>query len=94
MIIQKLNFVETCGACPEQYDVFKGGRQVGYVRLRWGTVTCDFPDCRGDTIYSHSFENDGWKGNFSDDAEREKYLNEIATMLNARLRIEKARSRK
>ena len=92
MIIQKLNFVETCGACPEQYDVFKGGRQVGYVRLRWGTVTCDFPDCRGDTIYSHSFE-DGWKGNFADDAEREKYLNEIATMLNARIQLEKARSR-
>lgn len=34
MIIQKLEFRETCGSCPEQYDVFKGGRQVGYVRLR------------------------------------------------------------
>ena len=93
MIIQKLEFRETCSSCPEQYDVFKGGRQVGYVRLRWGTVTCAYPDCRGDTIYSHSFD-DGCKGNFADDAEREKYLDEIATMLKARLLIEKARDRK
>lgn len=89
MIIQKLNFVETCGACPEQYDVFKGGRQVGYVRLRWGTVTCDFPDCRGDTIYSHSFENDGWKGCFDGPEERETYLNRIATAIHDALAQEK-----
>ena len=47
MVIQGLNFIETCGACPEQYDVTLHGRLVGYVRLRWGTVTCDYPDCRG-----------------------------------------------
>ena len=88
MIIQKLNFIETCGACPEQYDVFKGGRQVGYVRLRWGTVTCDFPDCRGDTIYSHSFD-DGWKGCFDSSEERETYLNRIATAIHAALAQEK-----
>lgn len=92
MIIQKLEFRETCSSCPEQYDVFKGGRQVGYVRLRWGTVTCDYPNCCGDTIYSHSF-NDGWKGSFSDSTEREKYLDEIATMLNARIQLEYARSK-
>lgn len=85
MVIQGLNFIETCGACPEQYDVTLHGRLVGYVRLRWGTVTCDYPDCRGDTIYSHSFENDGWKGGFDDSEEREKYLNEIAEAIQAKL---------
>lgn len=92
MIIQKLNFVETCGACPEQYDVFKGGRQVGYVHLRRGTVTCYFPDCRGDTIYSHSFD-DEWKGFFEDPDERETYLNRIATAIHVALAQEKQESK-
>lgn len=92
MIIQKLYFIETCEACPEQYDVFKGGRQVGYVRLRWGTVTCDFPDCRGDTIYSHSFD-DGWKGSFEDSEERDMYLDRIATAIHAALAQEKRESK-
>lgn len=26
----------TCGACPEQYDVYDGLQQVGYLRLRHG----------------------------------------------------------
>jgi len=92
MIIQKLYFIETCGACPEQYDVFKGGRQVGYVRLRRGTITCDFPDGKGDTIYSHSFE-DGWKGCFDSSEERDTYLNKIATAIHAALKQEKQESK-
>ena len=39
MIIKGLNFKKTCDACPEQYDVFKDEKQVGYVRLRWGNLT-------------------------------------------------------
>lgn len=92
MIIQKLNFIETCGSCPEQYNVFKGGRQVGYVRLRRGTVTCDFPDCRGDTIYSHSFE-DKWKSSFEDSEERDTYIDRIATAIHAALAQEKRESK-
>jgi len=34
------DFVCTCHACPEQYDVYKGdyknGNRVAYVRKRWG----------------------------------------------------------
>ena len=88
MIIQELDFRETCGACPEQYDVFKGGRQVGYVRLCWGTVTCDYPYCGGDTIYFHSFDT-GWKDCFDGPEERETYLNRIAAAIRAALEQEK-----
>ena len=28
--------VQTCGACPEQYDVYEGDEEVGYMRLRHG----------------------------------------------------------
>lgn len=38
MLINELDFRQTCGACPEQYDVYDmSNKQVGYVRLRWGT---------------------------------------------------------
>lgn len=38
-----LRFELTCGACPEQYDVYNGETQVGYVRLRWGGSTLRLP---------------------------------------------------
>lgn len=81
MIIEGLNFKKTCDACPEQYDVFKDGKQVGYVRLRWGGLSCRYPDYEGDEIYSESFQ-DAWKGCFDDDNERNKYLLIIANELN------------
>lgn len=81
MIIQGLNFKKTCDACPEQYDVFKGDKMVGYVRLRWGVLSCRYPDYEGEEIYSESFD-DGWQGEFEDDNERNKYLIIIAKELN------------
>ena len=35
----------TCFACPEQYDVFLDGEQVGYLRLKHGVFRCDYPAC-------------------------------------------------
>ena len=81
MIIKGLNFKKTCDACPEQYDVFKDEKQVGYVRLRWGNLTVDSPDCGGESVYEHYF-GDAWKGSFDDDNERNKYLLIIANELN------------
>lgn len=49
----------TCSACPEQYDVFKDGHQVGYFRLRHGAFRVDYPDCGGETIYMAYPEGDG-----------------------------------
>jgi len=34
--MSKLTLNKTCGACPEQYDVFLEGENVGYMRLRHG----------------------------------------------------------
>lgn len=59
-----LRFEQTCTACPEQYDVFDDeGKQVAYVRLRWGRLRVDVPDCGHQTIFSHQFD-DHWKGCF------------------------------
>lgn len=70
-------FAMTCEACPEQYDVFNhdGTRQVAYVRLRWGGLSCRVPDHNGETVYSADL---GDSGTFADDDERDRYLNAAA----------------
>lgn len=70
---------QTCEACPEQYDVEDlddNDKTVGYIRLRWGHLRCDVPDVGGRTIYSHEFD-DGLKGCFDSEEEREIHLNRI-----------------
>lgn len=66
----KPRVVLTCGACPEQYDVFLGPLQIGYLRLRHGDFRADYPECGGETVYEASPRGDG---EFEDD-ERDYYL--------------------
>lgn len=80
MIYENLNFVKICGPNPEQYDVFDGDKQIAYVRLRWGTLTCETPNVGGEIIYRHRF-NCGGKGMFETQVERNMYLSEIAKSL-------------
>lgn len=50
MFINDLHFYETCGGCPEQYDVYDGNDfydgndPVGYVSLRHGSFTVSNAD--------------------------------------------------
>jgi len=67
--MNKFQLDKTCGACPEQYDVYLDGVEVGYMRLRHGFFTVE---CQGEEVYSASPNGDG---EFEDD-EREHYLNE------------------
>jgi len=62
--------VQTCGACPEQYEVMRDGEQVGYLRLRHGCFRADCPDCGGETVYSTYTKGDG----VFDEDERDGYL--------------------
>lgn len=78
MIIKGLNFKCTCSACPEQYDVFDNNENiVGYVRLRWGGLTCEYPDVGGKLIYEASV-GDGWCGSFESKEQRLEHLSNIA----------------
>lgn len=75
MNIRGYEFIKTSSACPEQYDVFKDGKQVGYLRLRHGEFRVDYPTHRsdgGNTIYTANPNGDG----MFDDDERERFLNE------------------
>lgn len=79
--IRDYEFRLTCGACPEQYDVFKDGKQVAYIRLRWGQLRVDVPDAGDRTVYFYDFGVE-CKGVFNNEAERMKYLNSIADELD------------
>lgn len=68
-----IKLVQTCGACPEQYEAYdESGRQVGYLRLRHGYFRVDYPTCGGETIYEASPKGDG----IFEENEREFYLNQ------------------
>lgn len=85
MIIEDLNFICTCDACPEQYDVKDlDGNQVAYVRLRWGYLYCACPDCGCEKVYETDI-GDGLTGCFEDEEQRKYHLNEIANAIHSHL---------
>lgn len=73
----------TCGACPEQYDVFDSdGKQSGYIRLRGGNFRVYYPDTGGELVFYHRFEDDAWKGMFDNEEEREFFLTEAVKAIH------------
>ena len=91
MTIMGLNFVKTCPACPEQYDVFDStGKQVGYVRLRWGRLRCDYPKAGAETIYlSPVTSNTRFIGHFDSEEQRQYYLNLVANSILTYIELNK-----
>lgn len=55
----KIELIRTCTACPEQYDVMLDEEQVGYLRLRHGRFTVEYPDCGGELIFEAYPKGDG-----------------------------------
>lgn len=84
-----IDFICTCCACPEQYDCIfdynNKSYQVGYVRLRYGKLTCSFPDVGNKTIYEHIFEDEPYLGVFPSEEERSKHLEIISELLTDEL---------
>jgi hypothetical protein len=74
-----IRLVQTCGACPEQYDAFIGETKVGYLRLRHGTFRVDVPDCCEETIFEAEPEGDG----IFEAGEREGYLSQAKVAIAA-----------
>lgn len=54
----KIRLVQTCGACPEQYDAFHSetGEEIGYLRLRHGCFTAEY---KGMNVYGAETRGDG-----------------------------------
>lgn len=80
LYINGYKLVLTCGACPEQYDVYApDGKQIGYLRLRHGRFTAQYPDYMGSEVYSACPNGDGR----FDDIEREHYLTDAVAALQS-----------
>lgn len=68
------------GTCPEQYDVYLAGREVGYLRLRNGKFRAEVP-FGGKVVYEAEPQGDGC----FEEEEREKYLNEAIQAIDLAL---------
>ena len=79
--IDGIRLVCTCTTTPEQYDAFIGEQRIGYLRLRHGAFTVDWPDVGGELVYEAAPNGNG---NFDDD-EREHYLTEAVRALKSRI---------
>lgn len=62
-----IELIQTCGACPEQYDAYIDGVKIGYLRLRYGHFRAEY---LGETVFKAYPNGDGC----FDYEEREKYL--------------------
>ncbi len=77
LIVKGCKLVMTCQACPEQYEVFFEGFQIGYLRLRGGSFKAIYPDVGGELVFTASPKGDG----VFQEAERFKYLKAAVTAL-------------
>lgn len=69
-----IKLVQTCGACPEQYDAYLNGERVGYLRLRHGNFYAECPTSGGEEVFRAEPNGDGC---FECD-ERDFYLSQAA----------------
>ena len=81
-MIGSYRFVQTCWACPEQYDIFGTtaigeDKLLGYVRLRGGKFRVDCPNCGDETVLEHYFD-DPLQGSFDNDTQRLEFLQKAA----------------
>ena len=60
---------QTCGGCPESYDVWRDGHLVGGLRLRHGTFSAW---CGDELVYTAEPRGDG----IFEEGERDRYLTE------------------
>lgn len=81
IIIDGYLFHKTCEAWPEQYDVYRGSKQVAYIRLRMGRLSVSVPDVGGEVIYYKDYKNDSAKGYFYTQEERMGQLRRIVKIL-------------
>lgn len=49
----------TCDMCPEQYEVQLRGISVGYIRVRHGQLTVEFPTVGGRRLINMEVDGDG-----------------------------------
>lgn len=82
-VIDGLEFNLTSFAWPEQYDIFKDGKQVGYFRLRNGWLAVWHPK-PGDVLALEATYGDAFCGQLKDE-DRARYLKIAAYAINKKI---------
>jgi len=72
---------QTCDFFPEQYDVFKQKKLVGYLRLNDRIFEVRHPDVGGEVVYEALVKGQG----AFDDNEREQYLTKAIQAIDAKV---------
>lgn len=78
MEIRGYKLVMTSSACPEQYDVFKDDKQVGYLRLRHGYFYARCPSPGAEIVFQTETEG---RGEF-ENHERAGYLDKAVNAID------------
>lgn len=73
-----IRLVQTCGACPEQYDAYIGTELVGYLRLRHGYFRVECPSSGGIEVYGAHPQGDG----VFEHEERDGYLRRAVSAIH------------
>lgn len=58
--IKVTKIVQTCSACPSQWDMWDEKENYYYIRYRWGQLRVDSP--HGNTIFRKTLDESGWDG--------------------------------
>lgn len=80
--LRGLRFVEIGPESPEQYDVYLGDEQVGYVRYRSGYLSADYTDAGMEEVFGRALKHQ--TGQMTDQ-ERGRWLPVIARRLQRRI---------
>jgi hypothetical protein len=80
----RIKLVQTCSACPEQYDGYFQGKKIGYFRLRWGHFCVEYvspnDSTQGIVVYDVNIIND-MAGCFENENQRRYHLNRACQAL-------------
>lgn len=72
----------TSVACPEQYDVTYDGNMSGYLRLRHGWFTAQYPDVGDRLIYESELDGEGI---FNDEERLDHLVKAVIALHRARI---------
>lgn len=85
-IVSGYEFRCTCRMYPEQYDVFKDGQQVAYVRYRHGRFSVEVPDCSDDFVFEADLMDDD--AGILLEEERQRYLEKAVLAIENRTEVD------
>jgi len=71
----------TCVSTPEQYDVLRGDRLIGYIRFRHAKLRVQYPYVGGETLFEEQWPGDEYRSEWDTQDQRAHDLSRFLEML-------------